>query len=56
MTLLNDKSRCLGETDDVVCPRRDQCARYVERDAGRMFSQYLCAKDYLAFIKLGEVK
>ena len=52
MTLPNDTTRCLGETKDAVCPKREQCTRYVELDTGLVRSQYLCVKDYLAFIEL----
>ena len=32
MKLSNDMSRCLGENQLGVCPRRDGCARYCQRD------------------------
>lgn len=51
--LKNDICRCMGQMVTYICPRRDDCARYVFRNHGPTtpwvrvpHAEYLCAGEY----------
>jgi hypothetical protein len=65
MRLPNDVSRCMGElagdergrtkdVKDIFCPRRDTCARYVQRNTGGERTPYtsmICHDGLDAYIR-----